>query len=85
MHEIEVLLFGGPMDGQTMKIPKHTEYINMPFSMRIPRDEIGRFIPDSKPRIGQYVYDSERTVHNIVSEPSGGPTESCYRWVEDGY
>jgi len=84
MHKIEALLFGGPMDGQTMKIPAHTESINVPYMMLIARDEIGRFIPEPESLVGHYVYDRERTVHDIVSEPTGGPTEPCYRWEESG-
>lgn len=82
---IEVLLFGGPLDGTTMEIPNHTEFINVPYMMLIARDEIGRFIPEPKSLAGHYVYDRERSVHDIVPEPSGGRTEPCYRWEENGH
>lgn len=82
---IEVLLFGGPMDGKTMEIPNHTQYIEVPYIMLVARDEIGRFLPDEKFLLGHYVYDRERTIHDLISEPTGGPTEACYRWEENGY
>jgi len=84
-HVIEVLLFGGPMDGKTMEIPHHTQFIEVPYIMLIARDEIGRFIPEPESLVGHYVYDSERSIHNIIAEKGSGPSEPCYRWEENGY
>jgi hypothetical protein len=85
MDKIEVLLFGGPMDGKTMDIPFHTQFIEVPYIMIVARDEIGRFTSDPESLVGHYEYDRERTVHSIISEPTGGRTEHCYRWEECGH
>jgi hypothetical protein len=82
---IEVLLFGGPLDGTTLEIPSHTEFINVPYMMLIARDEIGRFIDGPESLAGHYVYDSERSIHNIIAEKGSGPSEPCYRWDKNGY